>query len=78
MASTDSRTLENSDFNDKYSWAKAPRFMNHAAEAGPLARVIMNANPANKSHQIQDPRSLEILWKKMGPSVFHTCLSSCT
>ncbi len=74
MASTDSRTLENSDFNDKYSWAKAPRFMGHAAETGPLARVIMNANPANAAHQIQDPLFGDIM-EKMGPSVFTRVLA---
>ena len=73
-ASTDSRTLEHTDFNDKYSWAKAPRFMGHAAETGPLARVIMNANPANAAHQIQDPLFGDIM-EKMGPSVFTRVLA---
>ena len=73
-ASTDSRILENTDFNDKYSWSKAPRFMGHAAETGPLARVIMNANPANASHQIQDPLFGDIM-DKMGPSVYTRVLA---
>jgi Ni,Fe-hydrogenase I large subunit len=50
-----SQHLADSDFNGKYSWAKAPRYDGFAAEAGPLSRVIMNANPNNLSHQIQDP-----------------------
>ena len=72
--SLDSRTLEHTDFNNKYSWSKAPRFMGHAAEAGPLARVIMNANPNNKSHQINDPLFGDIM-EKMGPSVFTRVLA---
>ncbi len=73
-ASTDSRILENTDFNSKYSWAKAPRFMGHAAETGPLARVIMAANPANKPHQFRDPLFGDIM-DKMGPSVFTRVLA---
>lgn len=69
-----SKNLAESDFNGKYSWAKAPRFMGYAAEAGPLSRVIMNANPANLSHQIQDPLFLDIMNKK-GPSVFTRVLA---
>ncbi|MEM1121535.1 MAG: nickel-dependent hydrogenase large subunit [Bacteroidota bacterium] len=74
MASTDSRILEHTDFNDKYSWSKAPRFMSHAAEAGPLSRVIMNANPNNLDHQIKDPLFGDIM-QKMGPSVFTRVLA---
>ena len=66
---TKSTALDKTDFAGKYSWAKAPRYMGMAAEAGPLARVIMNANPANLPHQIQDPLFGDIM-KKMGPSVF--------
>jgi len=66
---TQSAILEKTNFAGKYSWAKAPRYMGQAAEAGPLARVIMNANPANLPHQIQDPLFGDII-KKMGPSVF--------
>ncbi|HMQ47159.1 MAG TPA: nickel-dependent hydrogenase large subunit [Saprospiraceae bacterium] len=69
-----SKNLEDTDFNGKYSWSKAPRFMGHAAEAGPLSRVIMNANPNNLSHQIQDPLFLDIMDKK-GPSVFTRALA---
>lgn len=71
---TKSSILEQTDFNGKYSWAKAPRYNGVAAEAGPLARVIMNANPANLPHQIQDPLFADIM-KKMGPSVFVRCLA---
>jgi hydrogenase large subunit len=66
--------LAETNFNDKYSWSKAPRYMNFAAEAGPLSRVIMNANPANKSHQFQDPLFMDIM-EKMGPSVFTRTLA---
>jgi hydrogenase large subunit len=64
-----SQNLMETNFDGKYSWAKAPRYMGHAAETGPLARVVMNANPANKSHQIQDPLFGDII-QKLGPSVF--------
>ncbi len=66
--------LEHSDFRGKYSWAKAPRFNGHAAEVGPLARVIMAANPNNAPHQIQDPLFGDIM-KRMGPSVFTRVLA---
>ena len=69
-----SQNLNNSNFNEKYSWAKAPRYMGYAAEAGPLSRVIMNANPANLDHQIQDPLFGDIM-AKMGPSVFTRTLA---
>jgi hydrogenase large subunit len=64
-----SQNLEETDFQGKYSWSKAPRFDGMAAEAGPLSRVIMNANPDNLDHQIQDPLFLDIMREK-GPSVF--------
>lgn len=69
-----SQSLEHTDFSGKYSWSKAPRFMGHSAEAGPLSRVIMNANPNNADHQIQDPLFLDIMEKK-GPSVFTRVLA---
>jgi hydrogenase large subunit len=69
-----SQTLEHSNFNGKYSWSKAPRYDGYAAEAGPLARVIMAANPNNLSHQFQDPLFGDIM-KKMGPSVFTRTLA---
>lgn len=69
-----SQNLENSDFNAQYSWSKAPRYMSHAAEAGPLSRVIMNANPNNMDHQIQDPLFGDIM-DKIGPSVFTRTLA---
>ncbi|MEM7658772.1 MAG: nickel-dependent hydrogenase large subunit [Bacteroidota bacterium] len=50
-----SQNLEQTDFSGKYSWAKAPRYMDRAAEVGPLARVVMAANPNNMDHQFQDP-----------------------
>lgn len=65
-----SQPLEHSDFGGKYSWSKAPRYMDFAAEAGPLSRVLMNANPNHlESHQIYDPLFGDI-YAKMGPSVF--------
>lgn len=69
-----SQNLAQTNFNDKYSWSKAPRYMSHAAEVGPLARVIMNANPDNLDHQFQDPLFLDIM-KRMGPSVFTRVLA---
>lgn len=69
-----SQNLENTNFNEKYSWSKAPRFDGYAAEAGPLSRVIMNANPNNLDHQIQDPLFLDIMDKK-GPNVFTRALA---
>ncbi len=68
------KNLEHSDFDGQYSWAKSPRYMGHAAEVGTLARAVMNANPANLEHQIQDPLFGDII-KKMGPSVFTRVLS---
>ncbi len=69
-----SQNLENTNVNEKYSWSKAPRYMGHAAEAGPLARVIMNANPNNLDHQIKDPLFGDIM-EKLGPSVFTRTLA---
>jgi Ni,Fe-hydrogenase I large subunit len=66
---TPSSILEETDFSGKYSWAKAPRYNDMALEAGPLARVVMNANPANLPHQIKDPLFGDIM-NKLGPSVF--------
>jgi uptake hydrogenase large subunit len=70
----ESQNLLNSDFDGKYSWAKSPRYKGNAAEAGPLARVVMNANPNNLEHQIRDPLFGDIMMKK-GPSVFTRALS---
>lgn len=69
-----SQNLEETNFNGKYSWSKAPRFDGFAAEAGPLARVIMNGNPNNLDHQNQDPLFLDIMDKK-GPNVFTRALA---
>ena len=63
------QNLANTNFDGKYSWAKSPRYMNYAAETGPLARVVINSNPANLKHQFQDPLFGDII-KKIGPSVF--------
>lgn len=70
----ESQNLLNSNFDGKYSWAKAPRYKGYSAEAGPLARVVMNANPNNLEHQIRDPLFGDIMAKK-GPSVFTRALS---
>ncbi|MFM7429513.1 MAG: nickel-dependent hydrogenase large subunit, partial [Flammeovirgaceae bacterium] len=70
----ESQNLNNSNFDGKYSWAKAPRYKGYSAEAGPLARVIMNANPNNIEHQIRDPLFGDII-QKMGPSVFTRTLA---
>ncbi|MEP6711875.1 MAG: nickel-dependent hydrogenase large subunit [Ferruginibacter sp.] len=70
----ESQHLHNTDFKSKYTWSKAPRYLDHNAEAGPLARAMMNANPANLAHQYQDPLFGDIMAKK-GPSVFVRCLA---
>lgn len=69
-----SHTLEHTNFDGQYSWAKAPRYDGFAAEAGPLSRCLMYANPNNKDHQIKDPLFGDII-KKMGPSVFTRSLA---
>lgn len=70
-----SQPLSHSDFDGKYSWAKSPRYMEYPAEAGPLARVVMNANPDHlESHQLYDPLFGDIM-KQIGPSVFTRVLS---
>lgn len=69
-----SQNLLETDFNGKYSWSKAPRYMGYAAEAGPLSRVIMAGNPSNLDHQTQDPLFLDVMDKK-GPSVFTRTLA---
>lgn len=69
-----SQSLDHTDVNGKYSWSKSPRYMGHPAEAGPLARVIMNANPNNMEHQIKDPLFGDIM-KQLGPSVFTRVLA---
>ncbi|MEO0330173.1 MAG: nickel-dependent hydrogenase large subunit [Bacteroidota bacterium] len=69
-----STILTETDFDGKYSWSKSPRYMKHAAEAGPLARVIMAANPANLEHQNRDPLFGDIM-KEKGPSVFTRTLA---
>lgn len=74
MPSQNPSNLEHSDFRGKYSWAKAPRFNSQAAEVGPLARVVMAANPDNASHQIRDPLFGDII-KRLGPSVFTRVLA---
>lgn len=69
-----SQNLASTDFGGKYSWAKAPRYDGYAAEAGPLSRVIMNANPNNLSHQIQDPLFGDVI-RRLGPSVYTRTLA---
>jgi uptake hydrogenase large subunit len=58
---------------DKYSWAKSPRYDVEGAghvplEVGPLARRIVAAAPNAAAHQDDDPLFLDILGK-IGPSV---------
>ncbi|MEM6840817.1 MAG: nickel-dependent hydrogenase large subunit [Bacteroidota bacterium] len=69
-----STILTETDFTGKYSWSKSPRYMEHAAEAGPLSRVIMAANPANLDHQNRDPLFGDIM-KVKGPNVFTRTLA---
>jgi hydrogenase large subunit len=64
-----SHNLAETNFNEKYSWAKAPRYMDKTGETGPLARCIMYAKPNNLEHQFRDNFIYDILQKK-GPSVF--------
>lgn len=70
-----SKTLEETDFDGQYSWAKAPRYDGHAVEAGPMARCIMNGNPNNKEHQIRDPFFIDAYRKLGGASVFTRVLA---
>lgn len=63
-----SQTLEETNFDGKYSWSKAPRYDGTNAEAGPLARVVMSGNPANQAHQIRHNLYKNIIEEK-GPSV---------
>lgn len=69
-----SHNLTDSNFDDKYSWSKAPRYLNKVAEAGPLARCLMYNKPDLLAHQIHDPLFAEIMDKK-GPSVFTRTLA---
>ena len=69
-----STILSETNFGEKYTWSKAPRYMDHAAEAGPLARVIMASNLENLDHQNRDPLFGDIM-KKIGPSVFTRTLA---
>jgi uptake hydrogenase large subunit len=64
-----SKNLEETDFGGKYSWSKAPRYMDRAAEAGPLSRCLMYAKPNNLEHQTKDFLIKDAM-DKMGPSVF--------
>ncbi len=71
----ESQNLAGTDFSGKYTWSKAPRYNNMAAEAGPFARVLMNANPDNLlPHQIFDPLFGDV-YDKMGPNVFTRTLA---
>lgn len=65
----ESKRLEETDFNAKYSWAKAPRYEDMPAEAGPLSRCLMYAKPNNLPHQTKDFLIKDAM-DKMGPSVF--------
>ena len=71
---TESTNLENSDFNGKYSWSKAPRYDGHAVETGPLARCIMYGNPDNLEHQTREHLFADIMEKK-GASLFTRALA---
>lgn len=69
-----SQNLEHTNFDDKYSWSKAPRYMGRPAEAGPLSRCLMYAKPNLLNHQTHDPLFADIM-DKMGPSVFTRTLA---
>ena len=51
----------------KYSWAKAPRYLDRSAETGPLAEAVIAGNPL----------FVDLVGKK-GPSVFSRCLARIT
>lgn len=70
-----STTLENTNFDGKYSWAKAPRYNGYAVEAGPMARCIMYGNPKNLDHQIKDPFFIDAYRKLGGASIFTRVLA---
>jgi transketolase N-terminal domain/subunit len=58
---------------DKYSWAKSPRYdvpgLGHVPlEVGPLARQVMAARPNPAAHQDADPFILNVL-QEVGPNV---------
>lgn len=60
--------------NEKYSWAKSPRYDvpgkgRMPLEAGPLARQVMCGKPGAQAHQDDDPFILDVLRTK-GASVF--------
>lgn len=69
-----SQHLADTDFGGKYSWSKAPRYDGNAAEVGPLARVVMAANPNNLDHQTKDPLFGDII-QRFGPNVFTRTLA---
>ena len=59
---------------EKYSWAKSPRYdvpdLGYVPlEAGPLARRIAAAAPGAAAHQDYDPLFLDLM-ERIGPSVF--------
>ena len=58
---------------DKYSWAKSPRYTVNGRrlplETGPLARQIAASAPNPAAHQDADPL-IKDLYDKLGPSVF--------
>lgn len=70
----EAQNLANANFDKKYSWSKAPRYMDMSAEAGPLARCLMYAKPNNLPHQIKD-NLIKDAFDKMGPSVFMRSLA---
>lgn len=60
--------------NDKYSWAKSPRYDvpdlgRIPLEAGPLARRMAAGNPDHAAHQDYDPLFIDMV-DKLGTSVF--------
>ncbi|MBX3256257.1 MAG: nickel-dependent hydrogenase large subunit [Chitinophagaceae bacterium] len=64
-----SQNLEHTDFNNKYSWSKAPRYLDNSSEAGPLSRCLMYTKPNNLPHQTKD-HLIKNAFDKIGPSVF--------
>ena len=69
-----SGNMAETNFDEKYSWAKSPRYKGKACEVGPLARCIMYGSPLNKEHQIKDDLFKDVV-KNKGVSVFTRSLA---
>ena len=69
-----SQHLNGTDFKTKYTWSKAPRYLDHNAEAGPLAEGDHECEPGKFAASI----SQSVVWRhhaKNGTECF--CSLSC-